>query len=86
MIDKEIEKLPGAEAYDTASVIIKYPGGKHAFIDVCRQAPYGYDQRAEVLGTKGMIQTDNMYPNTARVFTDSFTGNADMPFDFFMSR
>ena len=56
MIDKEILKLPGAEAFDTASVIIKYPGGKHACIDVCRQAPYGYDQRAEVLGTKGMIQ------------------------------
>ena len=53
---------------------------------MCRQAPYGYDQRAEVLGTKGMIQTDNMYPNTARVYTDSFTGNADMPYDFFMSR
>lgn len=86
MIDKEIENLPGAEAYDTASVVIKYPGGKHAYIDVCRQAPYGYDQRAEVLGTKGMIQTDNMYPNTARIYTGSFTGNADMPYDFFMSR
>lgn len=85
-IDKAITKLPGAEAYDTASVVIKYPGGKHAFIDVCRQAPYGYDQRAEMLGTKGMIQTDNMYPNTAKIFTGDFTGNADMPFDFFMSR
>ena len=68
-IDKAINKLPGAEAYDTASVLIRYPGDKHAFIDVCRQAPYGYDQRAELLGTKGMIQTDNMYPNTAKVFT-----------------
>jgi hypothetical protein len=29
-------------------VIVKYPGGKTATIDVCRQAPYGYDQRAEV--------------------------------------
>lgn len=86
MINKEIENLPGPEAYDTASVIIKYPGGKQAFIDVCRQAPYGYDQRAEVLGTKGMIMTDNMYPNTARVYTSGFTGNADMPYDFFMSR
>jgi hypothetical protein len=26
-------------------------------IDVCRQAPYGYDQRAEVLGLKGMVAT-----------------------------
>jgi len=33
-----------------------------------------------------MIQTDNTYPNTARIFTADFTGNADMPFDFFMSR
>lgn len=79
-------RKPPQPQQDTASIIIKYPGGKQAFIDVCRQAPYGYDQRAEVLGTKGMIQTDNMYPNTARVFTSGFTGNADMPYDFFMSR
>ena len=26
-----------------------------------------------------MIQTDNNYPNTARIFTADFTGNADMP-------
>jgi len=86
MIDDSIKDLPGAEAYDTASIIVKYSGGRQAFIDVCRQAPYGYDQRAEVLGTKGMIMTDNMYPNTARVYSADFTGNADMPYDFFMSR
>lgn len=33
-----------------------------------------------------MIATDNMYPNTARIFKEDFTGNADMPYDFFMSR
>ena len=33
-----------------------------------------------------MIQTDNMYPNTARLYAGDFTGNADMPYDFFMSR
>ena len=85
-IDKKILTLPGPEAYDTANIIIKFAGGKEAIIDVCRQAPYGYDQRAEVLGKKAMIATDNMYPNTARIFSKDFTGNADMPFDFFMSR
>jgi len=85
-IDKAIEVLPGAEAYDTATVLMKFANGKDAMIDVCRQAPYGYDQRAEVLGQKAMIQTDNNYPNTARIFSSSFTGNADMPYDFFMSR
>ena len=33
-----------------------------------------------------MIRTDNNYPNTARIYTSEFTGNADMPYDFFMSR
>lgn len=86
LIDKSINVLPGAEAYDTATIVVKYPGGKTATIDVCRQAPYGYDQRAEVLGLKGMIATDNMYPNTARIYTNEATRNADLPFDFFMSR
>jgi len=85
-IDPKIAKLPGPEAFDTANVIVRYAGGKEAIIDVCRQAPYGYDQRAEVLGTKAMIQTDNMYPNTARLFAADYTGNADLPYDFFMSR
>jgi len=85
-IDKAIEVLPGAEAYDTANIIMRFENGKEAKIDVCRQAPYGYDQRAEVLGSKAMIVTDNAYPNTARIYSKAFTGNADMPYDFFMSR
>jgi len=85
-IDSSIKVLPGAEAFDTATILMKFANGKDAMIDVCRQAPYGYDQRAEVLGLKGMIHTDNTYPNTARIYTSLFTGNADMPFDFFMSR
>ena len=39
-----------------------------------------------MLGTNAMIQTDNNYPNTAKIFSSEFCGNADMPFDFFMSR
>ena len=85
-IDPAIKTLEGPEAYDTATVVMKFANGKDAIIDVCRQAPYGYDQRAEVLGKKAMVQTDNTYPNTARLYSASFTGNADMPYDFFMSR
>ncbi|KAG7368678.1 inositol 2-dehydrogenase [Nitzschia inconspicua] len=85
-IDKTIANFEGSEKYDTASCIVRYPGGVQAMIDVCRQSSFGYDQRAEVLGTKGMIQTDNVYPNTAKIFKQDYTGNADMPFDFFLSR
>jgi len=85
-IDKSIETLNGSEKFDTASCLVRYPNGVQAMVDVCRQSSYGYDQRAEVLGTKGMIATDNVYPNTAKIFTNDFTGNADMPYDFFLSR
>jgi len=85
-IDKSIEALEGSEAFDTASCLVRYPNGVQAMVDVCRQSSFGYDQRAEVLGTKGMIQTDNVYPNTAKIYKPDFTGNADMPFDFFLSR
>jgi len=33
-----------------------------------------------------MIATDNVYPNTAKIYKNEFTGNADMPYDFFLSR
>jgi len=85
-IDRSIEKLEGSEAFDTASCLVRYPNGVQAMIDVCRQSSFGYDQRAEVLGTRGMIQTDNVYPNTAKIYRSDFTGNADMPYDFFLSR
>ena len=85
-VSPEIKQLEGPEAFDTASIIVKFANGKEAIIDVCRQAPYGYDQRAEVLGTKGMIMTDNMHPSTARIFTEEFVGHADLPYNFFMSR
>merc|ERR1719199_1775981 len=76
-IDKSIEVLPGPEAFDTAFILLKFTNGKEAAIDVCRKATYGYDQRAEVLGTNAMIQTDNNYPNTAKIFSSEFCGNAD---------
>ena len=85
-VDKSIEELDGSEKFDTASCIVRYPNGVQAMIDVCRQSSYGYDQRAEVLGTSGMIATDNVYPNTAKIYKQTFTGNADMPYDFFLSR
>ena len=67
-IDKSIEELEGSEKFDTASCIVRYPNGVQAMVDVCRQSSYGYDQRAEVLGNNGMIATDNVYPNTAKIY------------------
>jgi len=85
-VSPDIRDLPGPEAYDTANMIVRFANGREALIDVCRQAPYGYDQRIEVLGTRGMLSTDNMFPTTANLYTRERVGFADHPFDFFMTR
>ena len=85
-VSPDIADFDGPEKYDTASVIIKFANGREAMIDVCRQAPYGYDQRCEVLGTDGVLATNNLFPNTATLYTRDKYGHADHPYDFFMSR
>ena len=70
---------------DTAIITLKFARGVIATIDNCRQAVYGYDQRVEVLGSKGAIRTDNNYPNAA-VVSDGWTVWRDLPLNFFMER
>jgi hypothetical protein len=82
----DIGDLEGPEAFDTASIVVRFENGKDAIIDVCRKAEYGYDQRAEVLGQEGMVMSENLQPSNVRKFTGEFVGQADMPYDFFMSR
>ena len=41
--------------------------GSLCLIDLCRYANYGYDQRMEAFGPKGMICAENMKPNVAVV-------------------
>lgn len=50
---------------DTAAVMMRTKSGKLCQINASRRATYGYDQRVEVLGSKGMVQSGNQGPNTA---------------------
>jgi myo-inositol 2-dehydrogenase/D-chiro-inositol 1-dehydrogenase len=70
---------------DTAVIVLKFENGAIGAIDNCRRAPYGYDQRVEVLGSKGSIATENCYPNTAVVSTAEAI-RRDLPLNFFMDR
>jgi len=85
-VDPNIRHLEGAEAFDTANILVDFEGGVVASIDVCRKAVYGYDQRAELLGTEGMMQSENLFPTTVRKATADWFGHADKPHDFFMNR
>lgn len=50
---------------DTAVVTVKFESGAIAVIDNSRKAVYGYDQRVEVFGEKGMAANANDLPSTA---------------------
>lgn len=43
---------------DTSMVILKLAGGALCHIDCSRRAAYGYDERVEVFGSKGMALSD----------------------------
>lgn len=81
-IDPEIG---AAGDVDTAVIVLRFDNGVIGTIDNCRKAPYGYDQRVEVLGSKGSIATENLYPNRTVVST-SESVTRDLPLNFFMER
>jgi myo-inositol 2-dehydrogenase/D-chiro-inositol 1-dehydrogenase len=70
---------------DTAIVLLRFRNGVIGTIDNSRKAPYGYDQRAEILGSEGKIATENRYPNQA-VVSDGKSIYTDLPMNFFMDR
>jgi len=53
--------------FDTVLITLKYPSGAIGSIDLSREAVYGYDQRIEVLGNKGMLQAENKQPTSVVV-------------------
>ena len=59
-VDPEIEK---AKYVDTAIINMSLKNGVLATINNSRQAVYGYDQRIEVLGSKGVLKVENKLLN-----------------------
>ncbi len=81
-VDPEIGK---AGDLDTVLIVLQFKNGVIATIDNSRKAVYGYDQRVEILGSKGAIATENCYPNQAILSTDTAI-QRDLPLNFFMDR
>ena len=57
-----VEGISALGDLDNVLVALKYGGGMIASIDVNRFSSYGYDQRIEVFGSKGMLQAENRSP------------------------
>ncbi|XP_044742934.1 uncharacterized oxidoreductase YrbE-like [Chrysoperla carnea] len=57
-----VEELKAIDDFDTVSVTLLYPSGTIGMIELSRNSCYGYDQRLEVFGPRGMIRADNEQP------------------------
>lgn len=82
LVDPEIGK---AGDVDTAIVVLTFENGALGVIDNSRRAAYGYDQRVEVFGEKGMAAGENDSDTTVKV---SLAGGvtSDKPQYFFLER
>tara|TARA_R110002167_G_C12706816_1_gene654880 strand:- start:25090 stop:26100 length:1011 start_codon:yes stop_codon:yes gene_type:complete len=82
LTDPEIGKLGD---YDSVNVILTTESGKQCTITNSRRATYGYDQRIEVLGSKGSVAAENMR-ETNIVLADESGFHQPPLLDFFMTR
>ncbi len=78
-------KIAEAGDIDTAVVTLKTASGKLCQINNSRRAVYGYDQRLEVFGSKGMLQVNNVLESGVVVTGDQGTSHAK-PQNFFLER
>ncbi len=70
---------------DTAVITLRFANGALGVIDNSRRASYGYDQRVEVLGSKGMVQAGNKTPDTV-MQSDGAAVHSSKPVFFFLER
>ena len=70
---------------DSVQVMLKTASGKMAVISNSRRATYGYDQRIEVHGSKGVVSAENQRPVSIEVATGAGYTRPALH-DFFMTR
>ncbi len=82
LVDPAIGK---AGDFDSVQVMLRTGSGRQAMISNSRRATYGYDQRIEVHGSKGMVSAENQRPVSIEVANGA--GYTRPPLhDFFMTR
>ena len=82
LTDPQIKELGDV---DSANAILTWEDGRQVSISNSRRASYGYDQRIEIHGAKGMISAENQRPISVEIASaDGFT--KPPLHDFFMTR
>ena len=81
--DLRIKKI---NDYELAMCLIKSEKGVICMINNSRHCSYGYDQRVEVFGSKGMVISGNRRDNASEKFLESKTAIKRPLLNFFIDR
>ena len=79
-------KLAALDDYDSVMVVMRTAKGALIHINNSRRAVYGYDQRLEAFGSKGMITSENLSMTNLRRSTGEATDQAAPLLHFFIDR
>ena len=71
---------------DSAMVLMRAASGTLIHINNSRRCAYGYDQRIEAFGERGMLQAHNRHGTTVEAWSTCHTRAADPVQDFFIAR
>ena len=83
-----IDPALGAELneMDSAMIVMRTASGKQCHINNSRTAAYGYDQRIELMGSAGMVQSGNRKPHELRRYSAKGVEDAEPYLFFFIER
>ncbi|UEM18644.1 inositol 2-dehydrogenase [Skermanella mucosa] len=71
---------------DSAMIVLRAASGALVHINNSRRCAYGYDQRIEAFGEKGMLQAHNRRPTTVEAWGAEGTQARDPVLNFFIER
>ena len=81
--DKRFDKI---KDYELASCLLKSKQGVQCIITNSRHCSFGYDQRVELFGSKGMLISGNKRENETEIFTKNNTSQRKPLLNFFIDR
>ncbi|MDA9695235.1 inositol 2-dehydrogenase [Candidatus Pelagibacter sp.] len=81
--DKKLKKI---NDLDLATVVMKTKKGVQCIITNSRHCSFGYDQRIELFGSKGMMISDNQRDMETAIYSKNSTNNKTQLKNFFIER
>tara|TARA_B100000925_G_C21989650_1_gene466180 strand:+ start:800 stop:1801 length:1002 start_codon:yes stop_codon:yes gene_type:complete len=81
--DKRFNKI---KDYELASCVLESKKGVQCIITNSRHCSFGYDQRVELFGSKGMLISGNKNENESQTFTKKNTSQKKPLLNFFIDR